>query len=143
MRLWTLHPKYLDAKGLVALWREALLAQAVLAGRTRGYTRHPQLERFRRDERPLAAIATYLRGVLAEARERDYRFDGTKISRARLRGSLHATDGQLEYEWNHLLAKVLRRDPDRYRLLTKVERPSAHPIFRVRHGGVAEWEVRA
>ena len=23
MRLWTLHPKHLDAKGLVALWREA------------------------------------------------------------------------------------------------------------------------
>jgi len=25
MRLWTLHPKYLDARGLVALWREGLL----------------------------------------------------------------------------------------------------------------------
>lgn len=37
MRLWTLHPKYLDPKGLVALWRETLLAQRVLAGRTRGY----------------------------------------------------------------------------------------------------------
>ncbi|HEU5178767.1 MAG TPA: pyrimidine dimer DNA glycosylase/endonuclease V, partial [Burkholderiales bacterium] len=32
MRLWSLHPKYLDARGLVALWREALLAQAVLRG---------------------------------------------------------------------------------------------------------------
>lgn len=43
MRLWSLHPQYLDAKGLVALWREGLLAQAVLAGQTRGYKRHPQL----------------------------------------------------------------------------------------------------
>lgn len=33
MRLWTLHPKYLDTKGLVALWREALLAQKVLQGK--------------------------------------------------------------------------------------------------------------
>jgi hypothetical protein len=29
-RIWSLHPKYLDARGLVALWREGLLAQAVL-----------------------------------------------------------------------------------------------------------------
>jgi hypothetical protein len=46
---------YLDGRGLVALWREALLAQAVLRGRTRGY-RHPQLARFRSREnlaRPL------------------------------------------------------------------------------------------
>lgn len=31
-----MHPRYLDAKGLVALWREALLVQAVLRGETRG-----------------------------------------------------------------------------------------------------------
>jgi len=30
MRLWTIHPKYLDRQGLLALWREALLAQKVL-----------------------------------------------------------------------------------------------------------------
>jgi hypothetical protein len=43
MRLWSLHPQYLDPQGLVALWREALLAQAVLRGKTRGYKHHPQL----------------------------------------------------------------------------------------------------
>jgi len=37
MRLWTIHPKYLDAKGLVALWRETLLAKHVLEGKTPGY----------------------------------------------------------------------------------------------------------
>ncbi|WP_368086417.1 pyrimidine dimer DNA glycosylase/endonuclease V [Nitrosomonas sp. Nm34] len=26
MRLWSIHPKYLDAKGLLALWREGLQA---------------------------------------------------------------------------------------------------------------------
>ena len=56
MRLWSLHPKYLDARGLVALWREALLAQAVLRGETRGYRHHPQLARF--DD--VGAIAQYL-----------------------------------------------------------------------------------
>lgn len=37
MRLWSIHPRYLDTKGLVALWRETLLlAQAVLFGNTKG-----------------------------------------------------------------------------------------------------------
>lgn len=30
MRLWSIHPCYLDSKGLIALWRESLLAQACL-----------------------------------------------------------------------------------------------------------------
>ena len=70
MRLWTLHPRHLDAAGLVALWREGLLAQAVLLGRTRGYTRHPQLERFRAAADPVARITGYLRIVAAEAASR-------------------------------------------------------------------------
>ena len=37
MRLWSLHPRYFDSKGLTAAWREALLARAVLTGQTRGY----------------------------------------------------------------------------------------------------------
>jgi len=54
MRLWSLHPAYLDARGLGALWREGLLAQAVLRGKTRGYRSHPQLERWRaRDPREM------------------------------------------------------------------------------------------
>jgi hypothetical protein len=44
MRLWSLHPCHLDAKGLVALWREGLLAQKVQACETNGYRNHPQLE---------------------------------------------------------------------------------------------------
>jgi hypothetical protein len=47
MRIWSIHPKYLDIKGLVALWREALLAKHVLEGRTKGYRNHPQLDRFK------------------------------------------------------------------------------------------------
>ena len=48
MRLWSLHPKYLDIKGLVACWREGLLARKVLLDQTKGYKNHPQLIRFNR-----------------------------------------------------------------------------------------------
>ena len=56
VRIWSLHPDHLDRQGLTACWRETLLAQAVLAGRTRGYTRHPQLARFQELPDPLGAV---------------------------------------------------------------------------------------
>ena len=140
MRLWSLDPRYLDARGLVALWREALLAQAVLQGRTRGYTAHPQLERFRERTAPSGAIAGYLRGVHAEAVSRGYAFDAAKISRARCTGRLRVTRGQLASEWQHLLAKLEQRDPERRARLASVERPRAHPLFRIVPGPVAHWE---
>ena len=143
MRLWSLHPKYLDARGLVALWREALLAQAVLRGRTRGYLHHPQLDRFRRRSSAVGAIAEYLRIVRAEAADRGYRFEAARISRAAgTRGRIAVTSGQLEYEWLHLLAKLARRDPARRRRLRRVTRPDAHPSFRVVPGDVEDWEKR-
>ena len=106
MRLWSLHPKYLDARGLVALWREGLLAQAVLRGRTHGYVRHPQLDRFRAQASPVGAIADYLRGVHAEAVIRGYAFAGRKISLATRSGVIAVTRGQINHEWSHLVAKL-------------------------------------
>jgi Pyrimidine dimer DNA glycosylase len=88
MRLWTLHPRYLDSKGLVAAWREALLAQKVLAGATRGYRHHPQLIRFQSQADPRAAIASFLVGLADEAANRGYRFDASKISRRRFKGRI-------------------------------------------------------
>jgi hypothetical protein len=140
MRLWSLHPKYLDAKGLVALWREALLAQAVLRGRTKGYVRHPQLWRFREHASPVGSLADYLRGVRAEAARRGYRFAPDKVSRATARERMTVSRGQLLFEWRHLLAKLERRDPERYVELAGVKRPHAHPLFRVVAGDVARWE---
>src|SRR6188474_2848035 len=99
MRLWTLHPRYLDPKGLVAAWREALLAQKVLAGTTKGYRHHPQLVRFQAQSEPLAAIATFLAGLAEEAKRRGYLFDVTRISRPRFTGKIPETTGQLLYEW--------------------------------------------
>jgi hypothetical protein len=78
MRLWTIHPKHLDAKGLVVLWREALLAQKVLQGRTRGYRHHPQLFRFQALRNPAAALASYLAVVHEESVRRGYHFDRKK-----------------------------------------------------------------
>lgn len=95
MRLWTLHPRYLDAVGLVSVWRKALLAREVLRGRTRGYRNHPQLERFRAHPAPLSAINAYLRAVHEEAAARGYAFDARKLGPVRDRSRIPATDGQL------------------------------------------------
>ena len=141
MRLWSLHPRYLDARGLVALWREALLAQAVLSGRTIGYRHHPQLTRFRESAAPRLLIASYLRGVHAEAVRRGYRFDDSRIGRSGKAGPIAVSRGQLEYEWRHLEYKLKSRAPSWWKQLRALSRPRPHPLFRVVAGGVAEWEV--
>ena len=140
MRLWSLHPKYLDSRGLVALWREALLAQAVLKGETSGYRHHPQLSRFRERQSPLGAIAEYLRAVYADSKVRGYKFDGSKINRKRDLTLATVTRGQLRYEWGHLMKKVTVRDNAWAVQLGSVVRPRAHPLFRVVPGDIEEWE---
>jgi hypothetical protein len=140
MRLWTLHPRYLDARGLVALWREALLAQKVLQGATRGYIHHPQLLRFRATQNAEGAIATYLRAVFREAARRGYAFDAGKIAPRRFRGAMEETEGQLCYEWRHLQTKLKRRDPKRHHAQRGVRAPEAHSLFQVVPGEVREWE---
>ncbi|MHB1241588.1 MAG: pyrimidine dimer DNA glycosylase/endonuclease V [Gammaproteobacteria bacterium] len=141
MRLWSLHPKYLDTKGLVALWREGLLAQAVLAGRTRGYRHHPQLTRFLRTSAPRKYIAEYLRLVQREAARRGYRFDRTKIGRGGAVEPLKVTRGQIQYEWGHLTHKLATRAPAWLEQIGPVARVQPHPLFKVVAGRVAEWEV--
>jgi hypothetical protein len=140
MRLWTLHPSQLDARGLVALWREALLAQKVLRGETRGYRHHPQLFRFAQTRNPPAALAAYLQAVHAEAVRRGYHFDGSKIGPVRARQKIPETRGQLLYEWGHLKRKLKQRDPKRYRELVSLKMPVPHPLFKIIPGGVRDWE---
>ena len=140
MRLWSLHSKYLDPKGLVALWREALLAQAVLRGETRGYRNHPQLDRFKNHSAPLAAISLYLRAIHAEAEARGYAFAKSKIKPTRKTVTLTVTSGQMAYEWAHLLVKLKERNPALYRKRLATEVPEAHPMFKVRAGEVEPWE---
>jgi hypothetical protein len=141
MRIWTLHPQYLDAKGLVALWRETLLAQAVLAGNTRGYQNHPQLVRFRAQRSPLSHIASYLYLVHEEASRRNYHFDRSRIIKPRSRvRAIEETDGQLHYEWQHLMGKLKIRDPERVESLSRVLEPRPHPLFCIVPGAIRDWE---
>jgi hypothetical protein len=142
VRLWSLHPRYLDPQGLVALWREALLARAVLRGRTRGYVHHPQLLRFRSARAPLASISMYLERVHEEAQRRGYDFDRSKIGAARKVAPIPVTRGQLRYEWNHLQAKLRRRSPAWLAALPPGA-PKAHPLFTVIAGTVEPWERQA
>jgi len=141
MRLWSIHPRYLDARGLTALWREGLLALSVLEGKTKGYRHHPQLFRFRRQASPATALRAYLAVVFEEARGRGYRFDGKKIAPIPRRHSpIPLTRGQLLYEWEHLKRKLRRRDRNRYKQVVSIMTPFPHPLFSVIDGGPEEWE---
>ena len=146
MRLWTLHPEYLDPQGLTALWREALLAREVLRGNTRGYRHHPQLDRFRAHTAPLSAINAYLAAIHAEATKRGYSFDSTKLAAVRRPVRLTTTSGQLLYESQHLRRKLRVRNRECYRRFAghcSRQGVRAHPLFRVVPGAVQEWERRA
>ncbi len=140
MRLWSIHPRYLDARGLVALWREALLARAVLRGKTRGYRHHPQLERFRAHPLPVSAVNCFLSHIHAEATARGYAFDARKIGPLRFTAPMAVTTGQLQHEWEHLLQKLKRRSPHAYRRWRGTITPEAHPLFLKVRGPVAAWE---
>ncbi len=140
MRIWSIHPKYLDSKGLVALWREALLAKHVLQGKTKGYRNHPQLARFKTSPRPVALINLYLSFVYNEAKLRGYNFDNSKF---RMSKPIHinVTRGQMKYEFSHLLRKLKIRDIALYNKLKNTEKVQPHPVFRVVKGKIADWEV--
>lgn len=146
MRLWTLHPRYLDAKGLVAAWREALLAQAVLEGRTAGYTRHPQLDRFRLAPDPAASLGRFLEALAREAGERAYSFDASRIHGLGrpAPGPIPVTLGQVAYELELLRNKLNARDPERAAGLPGSGATAINPVFTLTPGPVEPWErVRA
>jgi hypothetical protein len=140
MRLWTIHPQYLDPQGLVALWREALLARAVLRGQTQGYRRHPQLDRFRAHAFPRSAISAYLAAIHTEATARDYAFDKRKIGPLRTVHSISVTTEQISYEWQHLLRKMSVRSQVLYRRWRTVRVPKCHPLFTPVPGLIEPWE---
>ncbi|MBN1625503.1 MAG: DNA lyase [Deltaproteobacteria bacterium] len=141
MRLWSIHPCYLDHKGLVALWREGLLAQKVLSGNTRGYRNHPQLTRFRNTDNPVGAIAVYLRNVADEADRRGYRFDRSRIVKKDFNGKITVTSGQIEYEFRHLTNKLKNRSPGFYEKLKTTEKIEVHPIMQKISGNLESWEI--
>jgi len=140
MRIWSIHPKYLDTKGLVALWRETLLAKHVLEGRTKGYKNHPQLKRFKLSKKPLNCINQYLSVVYKESKERGYNFNRDKIDWDFQSEQLVSTSGQLEFEMKHLLRKLIVRDIQKYNELLEIPKIDPHPLFKIQHGDIEDWE---
>jgi hypothetical protein len=140
VRLWSLHPSYLDNKGLVALWREGLLARKVLKGRTKGYRHHSQLIRFKSHPNPVNAIEWYLRGIYKESMRRGFHFNAEKLSNKPRVVKMKVTDGQLRFEFEHLKRKLKQRDRRKYVEAGSLKAPQAHPIFKVKPGPVEKWE---
>ncbi len=140
MRLWSVNPVYLDAKGLVANWREGLLARKVLLGKTIGYRNHPQLVRFKRQKDPISAIDIYLRFVADEGFRRGYNFDISKLGKPKSRIRIRVTDGQVRYEFSHLMNKLKTRDPDRYEMFNRLKKIKTNRIFIIVHGDKEPWE---
>ncbi len=144
MRLWSLDPRYLDPRGLVALWREALLARKVLEERTRGYRNHPQLIRFRNHRDPISMINAYLHQIYLEAVKRGYKFSREKIPEnpplPEENDKIPVTIGQLIYEAQILIVKINARDPKWLAKLLETECFEPNPVFRVVQGFVEPWE---
>jgi len=142
MRLWSIHPKYLDSQGLLGLWRESLLAQKVLLGQTIGYKSHPQLIRFKNTKDPILYIGTYLYYVYIEGERRGYNFDKNKIKKYDFTVKIPVTSGQIEYEFQHLLKKLKLRDLEKYREIKNEVIVDVNPLFYVIEGTVEEWEKK-
>jgi len=140
MRIWSIHPKYLDSKGLVALWRETLLAKKVLSNQTNGYRNHPQLRRFRSSKKPLQCINQYLEEIFNEASRRNYSFDIEKIDLKFQRSTLPVTSGQLKFEMEHLKKKLKIRGHAKLKEIKTTEIIEPHPLFTVIEGDVEAWE---
>lgn len=139
MRLWSLHPKYLDTKGLLAVWRESLLARKVLEGKTKGYQKHPQLSRFLASGDPISAINIYLQTIYDESCKRGYCFDISKIQKVNSM-SIPVTSGQIAYEATHLKNKLFRRSPKDVDTFKEVKTIELNPLFFLVEGEVENWE---
>jgi len=143
MRLWSIHPKYLDVKGLTACWREGLLAQKVLLCKTWGYKNHPQLERFKNTSDPVYAICSYLYTIYEEAKKRGYKYSVDKIAIKRIvkeSNVINVSTGQIRYEFNHLKNKLKIRDPERLLKMQNIEIPEVNSLFKTVDGAIESWE---
>lgn len=140
MRLWSIHPKYLDTPGLLALWREGLLAKKVLEGNTKGYKNHPQLNRFKEHDFPIEAINKYLEEVFKESKKRNFIFNVSKFkSIDKKLKKITITTGQAEYELKHLQNKIKQRSPNFYKKVS-IKNLEPHPMFKLKFGEIESWE---
>ena len=141
MRLWSLHPQYLDSVGLNASWREGLLAKNVLLGNTKGYTNHPQLIRFKNSPDPNLYIDAFLSEIYKEAVKRKFAYSKEKIRMVENISPIPVTKGQLEYEYEHLRRKLQKRSPDLLVKLPPLTELKPHPLFETIEGEIEDWEI--
>ena len=141
MRLWSIHPKYLDTKGLVAVWRESLLAKKVLEGKTKGYKNHPQLIRFINSDNSMESINQYLYGIYEESVIRKYNFDLSKLYEINSkRVELTVNTKQIEYEFELLKSKLKKRNLNKYNEIQNTPIIELHPFFIRITGEIENWE---
>ena len=126
-----------------ALWRETLLAQVVLMGKTKGWKNHPQLTGFREHPHPIKAVGYFLKEVYFEARRRGYNYNyGKIIEPVEETKLIDVSEGQLRYEFEILMKRLKERTPEKYwsNESLKIKEPEPHPLFNVIKGPPAEWE---
>ena len=117
------------------------MAKHVLEGKTKGYKHHPQLNRFKKAPVPLDCINQYLSVVYKESLQRGFNFTKDKINWEFNPSTLTVTMGQLSFEKEHLLKKLLTRDKAQYKVLLNETNFVPHPLFKVIEGEREEWEI--
>jgi Pyrimidine dimer DNA glycosylase len=142
MRLWTIDPIYLDTKGLVAAWREGLLAKKVLEGKTSGYKNHPQLVRFFERDDPIVMITKYLNEIYKEAKKRRFKFNYSKISNVIVNTNemISTSNKQIEYEFELLKSKLEKRDLKKLNEIKDEVIIKINRTFKRRIGTIENWE---
>ena len=145
MRLWSIHPKYMDTPGLNGLWKEALLAKRVLEGQTKGYKNHPQLNRFKAQDSPQDSIHEYLYWVHKESLNRGFKYNQDKFCRPdETPAKIQVTSGQVLYEFKWFMEKIEKRCPELHDKLCKniafLEHIELHPMFELVAGDIEDWE---
>jgi len=143
MRLWSIHPKYLDRQGLLACWREGLLALSVARkGFVGAYSKHPQLERFKKTRDPKGAIVSFLQEIAMEMMARGYR--PKALPRPKHRQKIAVTKGQLEFEFSRLQEKLRKRSKAKFlenrRIVSKEKGLKTNGSFYIVAGPKESWE---
>lgn len=137
MRIWSIHPKYLDTKRLTAQWREALLCKNVIEGKTKGYVNHPQFIRIKNHNKPIEFINAYLLTIWEEANKRLFKYDKSKIDMDKailFKNKMEVSDKQLEYEYYHMMLKSGKIE---HILINEIE---SNPLFNIIEGDIMIYE---
>ena len=143
MRIWSLHPQYLDQKGLGGQWEEGIIAQNTLFFQEGKYLNYPVLHRVKAHQEPVAWIGMYLNEILKEANvNRGYNYNDQLIKQLKPTLPMPVTRGQLYYEWTLLQGRLQKRDPVKMSLNDGVDinNIKANPMFYVIDGDIEDWE---